>query len=105
MELPVEIIRSGSAYVSTVGTTRNISSGGILFVGERAMEIGGPVEYVVTLAAGTNGIVNLRCIGKVLRQQKKVAEESEDPAAVFAVSLERWEFQRSNSHPQQMEVA
>jgi hypothetical protein len=104
MELPVEIVRSGSAYVSAVGTTRNISSGGILFVGERSMEIGGPVEYVVTLATGTHGIVNLRCIGKVLRQQKRVAEESEDPAVVFAVSLERWEFQRSNSQPR-MEVA
>jgi hypothetical protein len=68
------------------------------------MEIGGPVEYVVTLAAGTHGVVNLRCVGKVLRQQKKVAEEAEEPVTVFAVSLERWEFQRSNSHPQ-MEVA
>jgi hypothetical protein len=105
MELPVEIVRSGSAYVSTVGTTRNISSGGILFVGERSMEIGGPVEYVVTLAAGSNGTVNLRCIGKVLRQQKRVADETEDPVTLFAVSLERWEFQRSNAHPQQMEVA
>ena len=100
LELPVEIVRSGSAYVSTVGTTRNICSGGILFVGERAMEIGGPVEYVVTLAAGAHGVVNLRCVGKVLRQQKKVAEESEDPETVFAVSLERWEFQRSNSRSQ-----
>jgi hypothetical protein len=99
MELPVEIVRSGSAYVSTVGTTLNISSGGILFVGERAMEIGGPVEYVVTLMAGTHGVVNLRCIGKVLRQQKK-AEDPEDPMTVFAVSLERWEFQRSNGQSQ-----
>jgi hypothetical protein len=104
MELPVEIVRSGSAHESTVGTTRNISSGGILFVGERAMEVGGPVEYVVTLAAGTQGVVTLRCVGKVLRQHKKTAEESADPETVFAVSLERWEFQRSNSRTQ-MEVA
>jgi hypothetical protein len=100
LELPVEIVRSGSAYMSTVGMTRNISSGGILFVGERTMEIGGPVEYVVTLAAGTQGVVSLRCVGKVLRQQKKAAEEPEAPLTTFAVSLERWEFQRSNSHPQ-----
>src|SRR5450432_1935316 len=97
MELPVEILRAGSAHVSTVGTTRNISSGGILFKGERDIEIGGPVEYVVTLAAGNNGVVNLRCIGKVLRQQKKVVDESEEPATVFAVSLERYEFQRSGN--------
>jgi hypothetical protein len=97
MELPVEILRAGAAHVSTVGTTRNISSGGILFKGEKEIEIGGPVEYVVTLAAGNNGVVNLRCIGKVLRQQKKVSEESEEAATVFAVSLERYEFQRSSS--------
>jgi hypothetical protein len=103
LELPVEIIRTGSAHVSAVGTTRNISSGGMLFVGEKAMEIGGPVEYVVTLVAGSHGVVNLRCIGKVLRQHKDANDES-DSTVAFAVSLERYEFQRSNRQPR-IEVA
>jgi hypothetical protein len=103
MELPVEIIRTGSSRVSTVGTTRNISSGGILFVGGKEMEVGGPVEYVVTLTAGTGGIVHLRCMGKVLRQQK-LAPDAAEEAAVFAVSLERYEFMRTNNQTQ-MEVA
>lgn len=98
MELPVEIIRTGSERVSETGTTRNISSGGILFVGEKDLEVGGPVEYVITLASGTNGIVNLRCMGKVLRLQKPVSEEPEEQAVVVAVSLERYEFQRSGNH-------
>ena len=76
MELPVEIIRTGSSRVSTIGTTRNISSGGILFVGGKEMEVGGPVEYVVTLTSGSGGIVNLRCMGKVLRQQKLASGRS-----------------------------
>jgi len=100
MELPVEIIRAGSERVSSIGTTRNISSGGILFVGGTEMEIGGPVEYVVTLASGANGVVSLRCMGKVLRLHRTAGEESEDPSVVLAVSLERYEFQRSNGHTQ-----
>jgi hypothetical protein len=102
MDLPVEIIRTGSNQVSETGTTRNISSGGILFVGGRAMEIDSPVEYVVTLTSGIHGIVNLRCMGKVLRLERFPAEESEAPPVFVAVSLERYEFQRgkdkNNSH-------
>ena len=94
MELPVEIIRTGSDQVSETGTTRNISSGGILFVGEKAIEIDSPVEYVVTLASGNNGTVNLRCMGKVLRLEEFATEEPEAPSVVVAVSLERYEFQR-----------
>jgi hypothetical protein len=94
MELPVEIIRTGSDLVSEAGTTRNISSGGILFVGVRAMEIDSPVEYVVTLTSGISGAVNLRCMGKVLRLEKFPSEESEAPSVAVAVSLERYEFQR-----------
>lgn len=104
MELPVEIIRTGSSRVSTVGTTRNISSGGILFVGGKEMEVGGPVEYVVTLTSGSGGIVHLRCMGKVLRQQKLAQDAPEESSAVFAVSLERYEFMRTNNQSH-MEVA
>lgn len=104
MELPVEIVRSGAVRISAVGTTKNISSGGLLFVAEREMEIGGPVEYVVTLTSGNGGAVNLRCMGKVLRQERGAAEESDDSSVLVAVSLERYEFQRSNGQSQ-MEVA
>jgi hypothetical protein len=94
MELPVEIIRTGSDQVSEAGTTRNISSGGILFIGVMAMEIDSPVEYVVTLTSGLSGAVNLRCMGKVLRLEKFSSEESEAPSVAVAVSLERYEFMR-----------
>jgi hypothetical protein len=102
MELPVEIIRTGSDQVSETGTTRNISSGGILFVGGKAMEIDSPVEYVITLTSGISGAVTLRCMGKVLRLEMFPSEESEDASVIVAVSLERYEFQRlkqkSHSH-------
>jgi hypothetical protein len=94
MGLPVEIVRTGADPVSETGVTLNISSGGILFVGGKNMEIDSPVEYVVTLTSGVNGVVNLRCMGKVLRLENRPAEESEKPTVIVAVSLERYEFQR-----------
>ena len=98
LELQVEIVRAGSEKVSEIGTTRNISSGGVLFVSTKGMELGGPVEYVVTLASGANGVVNLRCMGKVLRLEKRASEGSEAEAMTVAISLERYEFLRSNGH-------
>ena len=104
LELPLEIVRAGSERVSEVGTTRNISSGGVLFMAARDMEVGGPVEYVVTLTSGSGGIVNLRCMGKVLRQQRSAAEDTENPFVQVAISLERYEFLRTNGQ-QHSEVA
>jgi len=103
LELPLEIVRAGSERVSEVGTTRNISSGGVLFVSMKGLEIGGPVEYVVTLTSGSGGVVNLRCMGKVLRLEKKASEDAAEAVAV-AISLERYEFMRSNGQ-QHSEVA
>jgi len=96
LELPLEIVRAGSERISEVGTTRNISSGGVLFVSAKGMEIGGPVEYVVTLTSGTSGVVNLRCMGKVLRLEKKAIDDTPDVSVAVAISLERYEFMRSN---------
>ena len=98
LELPLEIVRAGSERISETGTTRNISSGGVLFVSTKGMEVGGPVEYVVTLTSGTSGVVNLRCMGKVLRMEKKAAEDTQDQSVAVAISLERYEFLRSNGH-------
>jgi hypothetical protein len=100
LELPLEIVRAGSEKMSEMGTTRNISSGGVLFVSTKGMEIGGPVEYVVTLTSGTSGVVNLRCMGKVLRLEKTATEDGQSAPVVVAISLERYEFMRSNGHSQ-----
>ena len=96
----MEVVRTGTERLSAVGATRNISSGGILFVGGKELDLGGPIEYVVTLASGTNGVVNIRCMGKVLRVQKA---EAEAESVAIAISLERYEFQRSGH--QESEVA
>ena len=99
LHLPVEIIRAGSERVSKFGHTQNISSGGVLFTSSSEMEIGGPVEYIVTLAAGSGGNVNLRCMGKVLRQVPNPLPEPDESVFTVAVSLERYEFLRVSSQP------
>jgi hypothetical protein len=66
--------------------TRDISSTGVLFTAAREMDIGGTVEYAITLHAERHRRVILRCIGKVVRYDKA-------PSAV-AVTLERYEFER-----------
>lgn len=54
------------------------------------MEIGQPVEYLISLPTGKNtGDVRLRCMGKVVRR-----DEAEN---TVAVTLERYEFVRAQS--------
>jgi hypothetical protein len=54
------------------------------------MEIGQPIEYMISLPTGGNtGEVRLRCMGKVVRHD-------EDQNAV-AVTLERYEFVRAHA--------
>ena len=91
------MIRYGTERVSRFGHTRNIGSGGVLFTSPARMEVGGPVEYIVTLAVGSGGTVNLRCMGKVLRQEPG-AQVGDEGSFTVAVSLERYEFLRSNGH-------
>lgn len=91
LKLPVELVRSGSRQMSHVGETRNVSSGGVLLTDPtEPMEIGQPIEYMISLPTGKNvGEVRLRCMGKVVRHD-------EDQSAV-AVTLERYEFVRARA--------
>lgn len=92
-------MRAGSERLSQASKTRNISSGGVLFASERQLEIGGPIEYTVTLLSGSAGTVSLRCMGKVIRIEKTTAAmEAQKVIFNVAATLERYEFTRSNMH-------
>jgi hypothetical protein len=93
--LPVAITRNGAERVMHSAVTKNISSGGVLFTAGKEFDLGGSIEYVITLGGPTEQRISLRCIGKVLRH-KKVDEED---ASVFdiAATLERYEFVRSDN--------
>ncbi len=71
--------------------TQNISSAGVLFTAEREPDLGGAIEYVITLNRDGMQPVNLRCVGKVLRAERLAS--GLDGFRV-AATLERYEFVR-----------
>ena|SRR5947208_1753814 len=89
LKLPVELVKTGSKPIAGNGETRNLSSGGVLFVSETLVDVGAPIEYIISLpsSSGRVGDVRLRCMGKVLRRE--IAESA------VAVTLERYEFVRT----------
>jgi hypothetical protein len=95
LHLPLAITRSGAERVAMAGQTKNISSTGVLFTAARGPELGGPIEYIITLNVDGPQVVNLRCIGKVLRAERMEPGETEAvPAYQIAATLERYEFIR-----------
>lgn len=89
LRLPLELVRAGASD-KPVGETKNVSSSGVLFSSPVPVDVGEPIEYVITFprATGTRSDVRLRCVGKVLRN---------DPEETFAATLERYEFVRGRA--------
>jgi hypothetical protein len=88
LQLPVSVTRAGSSRLTDAGFTRNISSCGVLFTAGRELELGGPIEYVITLSDERTNPVSLKCVGKVVRQ------ESLNGGSAVAATVERYEFVR-----------
>lgn len=86
MQLPVEVVRTGSAETAWSGETKNLSSCGVLFTSEADIPVGALIEYVITLPSPPSARtpVRLRCLGKVVRRESISA----------AATLERYEFIR-----------
>lgn len=89
LRLPFELVRAG-AHPKSLGETRNVSSTGVLFKSEATVEVGQPIEYLITFpkSPGSRAEVRLKCVGKVLRG---------DQEAMFAATLERYEFVRARA--------
>lgn len=92
MRLPLELVRAGAKRISKTGETRNVSSGGVLFLTDTPIAVGELIEYLVTLPSSNDeGTVRVRCRGKVVRR------DSAMPAAggcTVAATVERYEFVR-----------
>src|SRR5438067_8817162 len=91
LQLPLSITRSGAERVTHAGYTKNISSSGVLFTTAREPDLGGPIEYIITLDGPQS--VNLRCMGKVLRADP-IPLEDQNSGFQIAATLERYEFVR-----------
>jgi len=77
------------------GRTKNISSAGVLFTAAREPDLGGSIEYVITLNREGPQPVQIRCVGKVLRAvPSNGSTEDERPGFEIAATLERYEFVR-----------
>src|SRR5579884_904879 len=96
LQLPLSIVRAGSERFATAGWTQNISSTGVLFTSERQPDLGGPIEYVITLHGDGAQPVSLRCMGKVLRSRPSV-EDASGSLFQIAATLERYEFIRDQA--------
>lgn len=91
MELPLHILQLGDRRVNRIEHTRDISSGGVCFLSGDNVDVGGKIEYVITLS-GSTPPVRIRCLGKVLRSRRP---EPEGPYEV-AVTMERYQFVRAD---------
>jgi hypothetical protein len=88
MQLPLQIVQVGSEKVNRTEQTRDISSGGVCFLSGQDVEVGGRIEYLITLS-GSNPPVRIRCLGKVLRSQR---QDTAQPPFEVAVTMERYQF-------------
>ena len=97
LQLPLSIIRSGATRVDLAGCTDNISSGGVLFSTEGEPDFASPIEYVITLARDEQQVVNLRCMGRIVRADREESDRDAAPSAYrIAATLERYEFVREH---------
>jgi hypothetical protein len=97
IKLPLRIVRNGVRPFAAAGETMNLSSAGVLFASDTKIDVGEPIEYVISLC--TNGDapnpVDLHCLGKVTRIDSSAPDwqEANRPFEV-AATLERYEFVR-----------
>ena len=88
-------MRTGNGHISHGALTRNISASGVLFTADSKIELGGAIEYVVTLTNVRGVEVDLRCTGKVVRAEKTEPATSAD--YLIAATLDRYQFVRRDS--------
>jgi hypothetical protein len=88
MQLPLHIVQVGTDKVNRTEQTRDISSGGICFLSQDGIEVGGRIEYLITLS-GSNPPVRIRCLGKVMRSERQ--SRAEVPWEI-ALTMERYQF-------------
>jgi len=97
LQLPLSVTRSGATTCRIGWPHENISSNGVLFTMEREPDLGGPIEYVITLTRDEAQVVNLRCMGKIVRAGRvNLGRDEALPAYQIAATLERYEFVRDH---------
>ena len=98
LHLPLKLLRAGSREVNESAETRNLSSGGVLFTSDEDIQIGDPIEYIITLPfkCGEKEKVRIHCVGKVIRLDRVKGDSTSKGVRSVAATLERYEFIRSS---------
>jgi hypothetical protein len=92
LQLPLQILQVGDQRVDREEKTRDISSGGVCFLSAVEIEVGGRIEYLITLSESTPP-VRIRCLGKVLRSNNPAPSSRRE--FEVAVTMERYQFVRA----------
>jgi hypothetical protein len=93
LQLPLHITQLGDQRVDLVEQTRDISSGGVCFLSPKSIDLGGRIEYLITLS-GSTPPVRIRCLGKVMRSQQP--GNGDGDLYEIAVTMERYQFVRAD---------
>ncbi len=97
LRLPIKLVREGERHLDEEGETMNLSSAGVLFRSNVKLQIGSPIEYLITLQPGGNrqNGIQLHCVGKVVRHHH-TGDDEEEAGIAMAATLERYEFVRAD---------
>ncbi len=95
LRLPIRLVREGDRRLDEEGETVNLSSGGVLFRSNVELQIGSPIEYMITLQQTSDHqhAIQLHCVGKVVRHHRW-SGSGEEAGIAMAATLERYEFVR-----------
>lgn len=90
MSLPMRLLARGADQSELKAQTRDISYRGLYFLAESRFEIGGEIDFVLTLPQGFSqaGAVNIRCRGRIVR-----VEPTENGRMGVAARIDRYDFQ------------
>jgi len=89
MSLPMRVLPRAPKGRELDAHTRDVSYRGLYFVADADFEVGGEIEFVITLPQQVtqSGDVNIRCQGEVVR-----IEPTENGRVGIAAKIARYEF-------------
>jgi hypothetical protein len=89
MSLPMRVLPREAQGRELEVYTRDVSYRGLYFLSAANFEIGGEIEFVITLPQQVtqSGDVNIRCVGEVVR-----VEPTENGRVGIAAKITRYEF-------------
>ena len=89
MSLPMRVLPRAAKGRELDAHTRDVSYRGLYFVADADFEVGGEIEFVITLPQQVtqSGDVNIRCQGEVVR-----IEPTENGRVGIAAKIARYEF-------------